>query len=267
MADPLRLMCIMAHPDDESLGTGGTLAKYAAEGVETYLVTATRGQRGWKGAVDDYPGPAALAEVRSKELDAAAEVLGIRQLWLLDHMDGALVQVDAEGITTRIAQLIRHVRPQVVVTFGPDGVYGHPDHIAISQFATSALVRAAAPVDVTDDAPHTVAKLYYMVATRSLLEAYQSAFGVFAKVVDGRARNAVPWEEWMVSARLDAREYGSIVWEAISCHRSQLRDYQKLQDLPSGQRQSIFGEQTYYRAFSLVNGGPQVEEDLFAGLR
>ena len=267
MADSLRLMCIMAHPDDESLGTGGTLAKYAAEGVETYLITATRGQRGWKGAADDYPGPDVLAEVRSKELDAAAEVLGIRQLWLLDHMDGALVQVDAEGITTRIAQLIRHVRPQVVVTFGPDGVYGHPDHIAISQFATAAVVRAAARDDATGDSPHAVAKLYYLVATRDILEAYQAAFGVFAKVVDGQAREAVAWADWMVSARIDARAFDSVVWKAISCHHSQLRDYQKLQDLPAEQRLSIFGEGTYYRAFSLVNGGRQVEDDLFAGVR
>jgi LmbE family N-acetylglucosaminyl deacetylase len=267
MADPLRLMCILAHPDDESLGAGGTLARYAAEGVETYLVTATRGQRGWKGAADDYPGPDALADIRSKELAAAAEVLGIRQLWLLDHMDGALEQVDADGITTRVAQLVRQVRPQVVVTFGPDGIYGHPDHIAISQFATAALVRAAAADEGTGDAPHAVAKLYYMVATHSLLEAYQSAFGAFAKVVDGHTRGGVPWEDWMVSARLDVREYGSVVWEAISCHRSQLRDYQKLQGLPEAQRESIFGEQTYYRAFSLVNGRAQLEDDIFAGLR
>jgi LmbE family N-acetylglucosaminyl deacetylase len=260
--DALRLMCILAHPDDESLGLGGTLARCAAEGVETYLVTATRGQRGWKGEEADDPGPEELGRIRAQELDAAAAVLGIRRVWLLEHMDGALDRVDAEEITLQIARLVREVVPDVVVTFGPDGVYGHPDHIAISQFATAAVVRAAAA-----DPGHTVSKLYYVVATRSLLDAYQGAFGVFAKVVDGQAREAVAWPDWAVSTRLDARAYSDVVWDAIACHRSQLRDYRKLQELPEARRLEIFGEQTFYRAFSLVLGGRDVEDDLFAALR
>jgi LmbE family N-acetylglucosaminyl deacetylase len=267
MADPLRLMCILAHPDDESLGTGGTLAKYAAEGVETYLVTATRGQRGWKGAEEDDPGPFALGETRTAELAAAARVLGIRRSWLFDHMDGSLEHVDADGITAQIARVVREVRPQVVVSFGPDGIYGHPDHIAISQFATAAVHRAASCDASVGGSPHAVSKLYYMVATRRLLDAYQAAFGVFAKVVDGRAREAVAWPDWLVSARIDAREFGARVWDAISCHRSQLRDYRRLQGLPEEQRLGIFGEQTYYRAFGSVGGGLEVERDLFAGVR
>jgi LmbE family N-acetylglucosaminyl deacetylase len=242
MADPRKLLCILAHPDDESLGAGGTLAKYAAEGVETYLVTATRGQRGWKGAAEDDPGPDGLGEIRSAELAAAAEVLGIRRSWLLDHMDGALAGVDAEEITTEIARVVREVRPQVVVSFGPDGIYGHPDHIAISQFASAAVHRAGSCDAAVDGPPHAVSKLYYLVATREVLDTYQAAFGVFAKVVEGKARDAVAWPDWMVSARIDARAFGDRVWDAISCHRSQLRDFRKLQDLSEEQRLAMFGE-------------------------
>ncbi len=72
----LRLMCILAHPDDESLGTGGTLARYAAEGIETYVITATRGQRGWFGPPEENPGLAALGQLREAELRAAAQALG-----------------------------------------------------------------------------------------------------------------------------------------------------------------------------------------------
>ena len=79
MREPLRLMCVLAHPDDEALGNGGTLAKYAAEGVETYLVTATRGERGWQGDARDDPGPHALGAIREAELLAAARVLGIQE--------------------------------------------------------------------------------------------------------------------------------------------------------------------------------------------
>ena len=266
-SEPLRLMCILAHPDDESLGTGGTLAKYAAEGVETSLLTATSGQRGWKGAPQEYPGPEALAALRTDELRAAAKVLGIGQLFLLEHMDGELDGADVQRTTSAIARHVREVRPHVVVTFGPDGVYGHPDHIAISQLATAAVARAASPNGSLDGAPHLVSKLYYMATTEGLMDAYQAAFGVFDKQVDGESRRAVVWEDWAVTTRLDTRDHAARVWEAIACHRSQLRDYQRLQALPEAQRQRIFGEQTYYRAFSLVNGGRDVEDDLFSGLR
>ena len=84
MARSLKLMAIFAHPDDESLGTGGTLVKYAAEGIETYLVTATRGEHGWWGSEADYPGPEALGRTRETELRSAAQVLGMREVVFLD---------------------------------------------------------------------------------------------------------------------------------------------------------------------------------------
>ena len=175
MADALKLMAILAHPDDESLGFGGILAKSAAEQVETHLVTATRGERGWTGTEQDYPGVAALGKLREAELRAAAQVLGIRSVELLGYLDGELDQAHPSEVLAKIVDHLRRIKPHVVVTFGPDGCYGHPDHIAISQLTTAAILEAANPHSpyATYLAPHVVAKLYYMAPSRELLEAYQ----------------------------------------------------------------------------------------------
>src|SRR5262249_22162753 len=137
---PKRLMAVLAHPDDESLGVGGTLAKYAAEGADTFLLTATRGDGGrYRGIRPDdprHPGAPALPAVREAELRAAAAVLGVREVSLLDYRDGYLDRANPAEVVGAIAAHVRHVRPDVVITFGPDGAYGHPDHVAISQFAT-----------------------------------------------------------------------------------------------------------------------------------
>ena len=116
MTNKLKLMCILAHPDDESLGNGGILAEYAAEGVETYLVTATRGERGWFGDESDYPGLEALGKIREAELLAAARVLGIRQVDFLNYIDGDLDQAPPAEAVAQIVGHIRRVKPDVVVT-------------------------------------------------------------------------------------------------------------------------------------------------------
>src|SRR5262252_2199986 len=90
---PLRLMAVLAHPDDESLGFGGTLARYAAEGVETYLVTATRGERGRFGSLGKSADPVEVGRVREAELRQAAAVLGIREVSILNYPDGAVDEV------------------------------------------------------------------------------------------------------------------------------------------------------------------------------
>ncbi len=169
MAETLKLMAVLAHPDDESLGAGGILAKYAAEGIETSLVTATRGERGWFGDERENPGFEGLGQIREAELQAAAEVLGIRSVNFLDYIDGELDQAHPAEVVAKIVGYLRHVKPDVVVTFGPDGSYGHPDHIAIAQFTTAAIIEAASPDSLyyRELAPHSVAKLYYMAPTRN----------------------------------------------------------------------------------------------------
>jgi LmbE family N-acetylglucosaminyl deacetylase len=266
MAEQLRLMCVLAHPDDESLGVGGILAKHAAEGVATYLVTATRGERGWTGAEQDNPGLEGLGKIREAELLAAAQVLGLREVRFLNYIDGDLDQADPPQAVTRIVGHLRRVKPHVVVTFDPFGAYGHPDHIAISQLTTAACVCAADPT-YSDGAPHRVSKLYYMAGSKALIDVYQSIFGDVVMRVDGVERRAVPWEDWAITTRIDTGAHWRTVGRAISCHRSQLPGYAGLEDALEQQHEVLLGSQTFYRAFSLVNGGRQVERDLFEGLR
>lgn len=269
MSVPLKLLCVLAHPDDESLGNGGILAKYTAEGVETYLVTATHGERGWQGIPAVNPGLDELGKIREAELLAAAQVLGVREVAFLDYVDGELDQANPAEAIENIVTHIRRIQPQVVVTFDPFGTYGHPDHIAICQFTTAAVMQAG-DVSYSDSQqlpPHRVSKLYYLAVNRRIVELYFEAFGNIVMPVDGVDRTGVPWEDWAITTRIDCEAYWQTVWEAISCHRTQLPGYQKLSELPESYHRDLWGHPMYYRAFSLVNGGRTVETDLFEGLR
>lgn len=265
MSKQLKLMAILAHPDDESLGMGATLARYAAEGVETYLVTATRGERGWFGEPSEYPGPKALGEIREHELYAAAEVLGLREVNFLDYYDGELDQADPDEVISRIVRHIRRIRPQVVVTFDPYGAYGHPDHIAISQFVAAAVVVAASPEDDSLGVPHQVSKLYYRAETKEKMDAYEKVFGDLIMNIDGVERRAHGWEPWAITTHLDTAEFWQQACQAIIHHRSQFPGYRALQELPEEQHLYLWATQTFYRVFSLVNGGRGIERDLFEG--
>jgi len=164
---------------------------------------------------------------------------------------------------------VRHVKPDVVVTFGPDGAYGHPDHIAICQFTTAAIVEAANPTSLyyQDLDPHSVSKLYYMAPTQQLGVAYQAVFGDLVMHVDGVERSGIGCPEWMITTRIETKGYQQTVWEAILCHQSQLVAYRQLEHASKEHQEELWDTQTYYRAFSLVNGGRRVEDDLFEGLR
>ena len=235
---------------------GGALARYAAEGVETYVVTATRGERGRSGT-DEPLTPEAVGRLREAELRAAAHELGVREVCLLGYRDGELDSADPAGAIDRIAAQLRRVRPHVVLTFGPDGAYGHPDHIAISQFTTAAVLRAAAPV----------AKLYYLAWRAEKWAAYQAALRKLTVMVDGVERHATPWPDWAVTTVIETGAFHQQVWRAVSCHQSQMAIYGQLSHLSEEHHRSLWGSQEFYRAFSLVNGGRRLESDLFEGLR
>lgn len=263
-----KLLAILAHPDDESLGVGGILAKYAAEGIETYLITATRGEKGWFGRPEENPGPKVLGQIREKELYGAARILGLKDVILLDYMDGELDQADPGEVIGQLVTHIRRIKPQVIVTFDQYGLYGHPDHIAISQFTTAAILAAA---DVHYLSPltgsvHRVDKLYYMVMTLGEAKAYQAAFGNLAMHINGTERRPVCWKDWAITTRVGTSDYWPVVWDAISHHRSQLPKYQALKDLPIEHHRNLWGAQTFHRALSLVNGGREPETDLFEGI-
>jgi LmbE family N-acetylglucosaminyl deacetylase len=261
-------MVVFAHPDDESLATGSLLARYAAEGVETYLVTATRGERGWAGPPDENPGLEGLGRIREGELMAATRLLGLREVCLLGYVDGDLDTADPLEATARIVGHVRRIQPQVVVTFGPDGAYGHPDHIAISQFSTAAAMCAADPAYRPDLGPaHAISKLYYLADTKRLFELYASCAGPMSMTVDGVQRMGIGWEDWMITTRIDADAYWQTAWQAYLCHVTQWAGYRPLEPLLEEHHDAIIGVRTFYRVFSRVNGGRRLETDLFEGLR
>jgi len=271
----LKLMAVLAHPDDESLGVGGTLAKYAAQGVEVTLLTATRGERGrfhgHRPGEPQHPGAAALGGIREQELRAAASELGVRRVSLLNYSDQQLASADPHDAIASIAGELRRTRPDVVLTFGPDGAYGHPDHIAISQFTTAATMAAAGPAfvcqgDGDEERPHAVSKLYYLAWTASAFDAYQSADGQLSSTVDGVVRRASPWPDWAITTAIDARSVWAAVWRAVCCHQSQLAGCAQLKNMSPSQHEALWGSQSYYRAFSTVNGGRGRETDLFEGI-
>ncbi|MEO6892554.1 MAG: PIG-L deacetylase family protein [Ktedonobacteraceae bacterium] len=269
MAETLKLMAILAHPDDESLGFGGILAKSAAENIETTLVTATLGERGWTGDEREYPGLETLGKIREAELRAAARVLGIHNINLLGYIDGDLDQAPPSEVVAKIVEHLRRVRPHVVVTFGPDGCYGHPDHIAISQFTTAAIVEAANSNSQYAQglASHSVAKLYHMAPDADFFKSYQFVFGDLVMHIDNAERRAVAWPDWQITTRIDAVSHWRIVWNAVRCHQTQIPPSHLLERLSEEQHRVMWGFPTYYRVFSLVNGGRHIETDVFEGLR
>jgi LmbE family N-acetylglucosaminyl deacetylase len=269
LTDELRLLAIFPHPDDETLGLGSTLARYSAEGVETHLVCATRGERGWFDSEGPNPGLEGVARIREAELRCAAEHLGLDEVSFLDYIDGEVDQANPEEIIGKIVSHLRRIKPQVVVTFGPDGAYGHPDHIALSQFTSGALVCAADRnfVDAKLQPPHRVLKLYYMVDSHEIVRAANEAFGGISMEVDGVTRGHVGWEDWQITTRLDNYKYLDRVQKAMLCHKSQIPGYHPIDQWSLDELAEIFGTGYFYRAFSLVNGGRMVETDLFEGLR
>ncbi len=273
MTKPLALLTVLAHPDDESLGMGGTLARYGNEGIATYLVCATRGERGRYFDAVEKPPIEVVAQTREQELRAAAKELGIKDVSFLDYLDKDLDQADPVEAISKIAAHIRRLKPDVVTTFGPDGAYGHPDHVAISQFTAAACIAAADPSYqgsahiAMPAATHRVAKLYYMVWTPGKMAAYMSAFRELKIMVDGVERSGTAWPEWEITTVIDTAAHWPQVWRAISHHQTQLTIYTKLQTLGEEDHKQLWGSQEFYRVFSLVNGGRTRETDLFEGLR
>lgn len=149
------LLVVLAHPDDESFPMGGTLAKYGAQGARVELICATRGEAGIPGL-----SPVETAQIREHELRAAARVLGLRKVRLLGYEDGKLADANPDYVVRQLAALMWELRPQVVITFGPDGISGHPDHLAIHRFTTQAFDRARL----------SGARLFYLAPSEATLQ-------------------------------------------------------------------------------------------------
>ena len=268
--DLLKLRAVFAHPDDESMGMGGTLAKYAAERVETHLICASRGERGWFGPEDQNPGLEKLGQLRTKELEACVKELGMTSLSFLNYIDGDVDTADYAEVIGKIVTHISKIKPQVVVTFPPDGNYGHPDHIAIGQFTSAAIVCTADSTykDTENFSSHRVSKLYYMVDGESFINLIMPFIDDMTFPVDDQIRGEFPWKEWMITTRIDMAAHCITAWRAIQCHQSQLPTLGALAEMPEESASAVLAMQgTFYRAFSLVNGGRNIESDLFEGVR
>jgi LmbE family N-acetylglucosaminyl deacetylase len=160
-----RLACVFAHPDDETFAVGGTLAKLALRGEHIDLFCATDGDAG-KSSGLPVSSRAELGTLRRAELTAAARVLGIGSLTTPGHPDGGLRDVDQDRLVGEIVYFLRKCRPEVVLTFGPEGApTQHRDHRAISRAATAAFFLAPLPTEYSDQsrevAAHRAARLYY----------------------------------------------------------------------------------------------------------
>jgi LmbE family N-acetylglucosaminyl deacetylase len=241
MGRGLILLAVTAHPDDEARIIGGTLPKYAAQGVSTSVLCATRGERGSRG---DPPlcSPEELPALRERELREACSILGVQILRLLDYQDGELSKADPEKIVGEILQAFEDWQPQVVITFGPEGRTGHPDHIAIHRFATEAFQRAEGPA-----AP---AKLYYTAFPQSIGEVISPRF---PGVPDDR-----------ISLPLDVSPWLELKRRAIAAHRTQARP--PFAHLPDARRWEILSREYYILAESRLPVRPGPERDLFDGL-
>lgn len=175
------ILAVLAHPDDESFGMGGTLAFYASSGADVYLVCATRGEVGIV-APEMMQGYASKGELREAELRCAAEELGIHDVFFLDYRDSGMAGTDdnnhpnalaaqpLEQVTEKVVHYIRKLKPNVVVTFDPVGGYHHPDHIAIHNATVKAFEAAGDASKYKGDLPaFTPEKLFYHIFPRHFM--------------------------------------------------------------------------------------------------
>ena len=266
----LTLMAVFAHPDDEAFGTGGTLTKYAAEGCDVHLVTATRGEAG-EIAEPGLATSANLPFVREQELRCACQIYGIHPPRLLDYQDGQLAIVNQGQAVGRLVRVIRELKPQVLVTFGPDGIYGHYDHIAVYRWATIAANMAADPDCFPDHdicEPHQVSKLYFRVLPQDQVASMAEEGKPAAVMMDGVPFYFVGRSAEEITTVIDVSDYLEAKLSGIRCHATQVGRHNRFADTPDEvMREPWFRAESFLLAHSLVGRPTGVETDLFAGLR
>lgn len=277
-----RLLAVLAHPDDETFGCGGLLARYAAEGAQVALVCATRGE---VGEIRD-PSLATsdrLGSVREAELRAACEVLGIRPLYLLGYRDSgmagtpdnehpqALHKADQEELTGRVVEIVRRIKPQVIITFDPNGGYGHPDHIAMHHAARKAFQAAGSatyyPEQLIDGlGPHRADKLYYVALPRSMIRSFRDAIvaaGVESDFSEMDPESVgTPDEE--ITTVVDVSGYAAQKERAAACHRTQVGGDDPFGWIPEGVRTRFLSAEHLVRAQPPLDPSKgEMEVDLF----
>lgn len=283
MNQPFVLLAVLAHPDDETFGTGGTLALYARRGVKVHLICATRGE---VGEMDPkyMVGFSSVAERREDELRCAAEHLGLAGVHFLGYRDSgmpgspdnshpqALAFQPVEQVAQDVAHYIRLLKPDVVITFDPIGGYRHPDHIAIHNATVRAFDLAAEdPAPADGLSPFRAAKLYFQTIPRWFLKAAVRVMPLFGRDPRKFGQNgdidlvSIAEVDFPTHALVDYREVAKVRDEASACHASQ-GGAQMTGGLFGAFRRVFASNERYMRAYPLPKKGERVERDLFEGL-
>ena len=278
MAEPLTLMAVHAHPDDEASG-GGILASYSDQGVQTIVVTCTNGEYG------DAPGgikpgqeghdPEAVARLRLAELEKSASILKISDVETLGYHDSGMLEWDyksrpeafsnvpLEAVAGRIGELITKYRPQVLVTYDDAGAYQHPDHVHASRAAQAAAVATGIPAKVYLS---TMKGSNWQKIWEALREAGEEVPNWDTDSPEARER----WQrglesEARITTTVDIRPVLERKRAALFAHGSQIED-SWFSKVPSEIAEQAFGYE-YFIRISDTTGAPLPEDDLFAGLR
>lgn len=278
------LMAVLAHPDDESFGMGGTLAKYAQQGVDVYLICATRGE---VGEMDEqfmvgFDSPAAR---REHELRCAAGKLGIKDVFFLDYRDSgmpgskhnvhpeSLFSAPLNEVAEKVIKYIRQYKPQVLVTFDPIGGYRHPDHIKIHE-ATVAAYSLCGTDDISDTEGYGLfkpQKLYYHTIPRGFLRFSVNLLRFFGKDPHKYGRNndidlaSIAEVDFPIDAVIDYRNVADLRQEAAACHASQGGG--KNSGGIMGWMRRFFGSKDLFmRAYPTPSSTDKKEADLFSGI-
>ncbi|TQS39649.1 PIG-L family deacetylase [Cryptosporangium phraense] len=274
---PLVLLAVHAHPDDEVTGTGGVLARYAAEGVTTVVVTCTDGRcgDGPNGVKPGEPGhdPEAVAATRSAELDASVAELKVTHLERLGYHDSGMMgwpTNDAPGsfwstpvpeAAEKLAALLRQYRPDVVLTYDEIGGYGHPDHIQVNRVTMAAL-------DRLDDPP---AKVYWNTIPLSWVESIAERMREIGQEWEepepdeNGERPVMGLPDDQITTWIDTGEYADQKYDALSHHASQ-GDGAFFINLGKERFGELMRMETFLRVRDTTDA-PVPEDDLFAGLR
>jgi LmbE family N-acetylglucosaminyl deacetylase len=265
----LTLAAIYAHPDDEAFGTGGTLTKYSREGVDVHVITATLGEAGQIANPElEFAQP--ISVIREQELRCACRHYGIKELHLLGYVDGQTTVAPQREAVYKIVKLLRQIKPQVVITFGPDGVYGHYDHLAVHRWTTAA-VKLAAENECWDEAGpvHQVSKLYYRALPQPQVDRMIDLMGRNYVSMDGVPFPFVGYPMEQITTVIDVSQYAVTKLKGIRCHASQLApDTYNNDDQPDEwlTQETFILAQCQPGIETGISDG-QKEDDLFAGLR
>lgn len=277
------LLAVLAHPDDESFGTGGTLARYSWMGAAVHLVCATGGEEG-SFDPEHMEGYSSIAERRQAELECAARALGLTSLTLLGYRDSGMAGAPAnehpealaaqplEAVVARVTEVIRLLRPHVVITFDPIGGYRHPDHIAIQRATVEAFHAAGDPARFPgEEPPWQPQKLYFQTFSRSFLRAVVRLMPFFRQDPRRFGRNkdidlaSLAAVDFPIHARIDYLPVVEARIAAVRCHASQGGG--QFAGGPFAWYGRLFGgSDTFMRAFPEAPPGLR-ERDLFEGVR